>query len=203
MDKTTGESLWYTYKTNAETGEKTREKTNNYSDASLNGRELQGDALPDLYGGFNTSLHAYGFDLSLGFTYQIGGQAYDTGYATYMGSPSGSSSGFNYHRDLLNSWSETNKNSNIPRFAYNDNYSAASSDRFLTDASYLNIQNITLGYTLPKSITRKFLVESLRVYVACDNVWYWSKRQGLTRARASTVPPTPTTMLRSAPSRAV
>lgn len=179
VDKTTGESLWYTYTTNAETGEKTRVKTNNYSDASLNGRELQGDALPDLYGGFNTSLHAYGFDLSLGFTYQIGGQAYDTGYATYMGSPSGSSSGFNYHRDLLNSWSETNKNSNIPRFAYNDNYSAASSDRFLTDASYLNIQNITLGYTLPKSITRKFLVESLRVYVACDNVWYWSKRQGL------------------------
>ena len=51
--------------------------------------------------------------------------------------------------------------------------------RFLTDASFLNIQNITLGYTLPKHITRKFLVESLRVYLACDNVWYWSKRQGL------------------------
>ena len=179
VDPTTGESLWYTYTTNAETGEKTRVKTSNYSDASQNGRELQGDALPDLYGGFNTSLHAYGFDLSLGFTYQIGGQAYDSGYANYMGSPNGTSCGFNYHRDLLNSWSETNKNSNIPRFAYNDIYSAASSDRFLTDASYLNIQNITLGYTLPKKITRKFLVESLRVYVSCDNVWYWSQRQGL------------------------
>ena len=56
---------------------------------------------------------------------------------------------------------------------------ASASSRFLTDASYLNIQNITLGYTLPKSFTRKFLVESLRIYFACDNVWYTSKRQGL------------------------
>ena len=62
---------------------------------------------------------------------------------------------------------------------YNDSNQAAVSDRFLTSASYLNIQNITLGYTLPKRITRKFLVENLRIYLACDNVWYWSKRQGL------------------------
>ena len=72
-----------------------------------------------------------------------------------------------------------NSGSNIPRFAYNDSNQAAVSDRFLTSASYLNIQNITLGYTLPKRITRKFLVENLRIYFACDNVWYWSKRQGL------------------------
>ena len=50
---------------------------------------------------------------------------------------------------------------------------------FLIDASYLNIQNLTLGYTLPTKWTQKFLVNKLRVYVACDNVWYWSKRQGL------------------------
>ena len=53
------------------------------------------------------------------------------------------------------------------------------SDRFLLDASYLNIPNIQVGYTLPVSFTRKFGVERLRVYLACDNVVYWSKRQGL------------------------
>lgn len=179
VDPTTGKSLWYTYTTDEATGEKTRTTTDLYSEASENGREMHGDALPDLYGGFNTSLRAYGLDLSLGFTYQIGGQVYDSGYANYMGSPSGTSVGFNYHHDLLKSWSADNTDSNIPRFAYGDSYSNATSSRFLTDASYLNIQNITLGYTLPKKITRKFLVESLRVYVACDNVWYWSKRQGL------------------------
>lgn len=42
---------------------------------------LCGDPIPDLYGGFGTSLNFYGFDLSVAFTYQIGGLAYDSGYA--------------------------------------------------------------------------------------------------------------------------
>ena len=175
VDPETGKSLWYTYKTD-DAGNKERIKTSDYSVASQEGREMHGDALPDVYG---TSLRFYGVDFSIGFTYQLGGQVLDQGYRFYMNSPAGTSTGNNYHHDLLNSWTPENSGSNIPRFAYNDSNQAAVSDRFLTSASYLNIQNITLGYTLPKRITRKFLVENLRIYLACDNVWYWSKRQGL------------------------
>ena len=178
VDPETGKSLWYTYKTD-DAGNKERIKTSDYSVASQEGREMHGDALPDVYGGFGTSLRFYGVDFSIGFTYQLGGQVLDQGYMFYMNSPAGTSTGNNYHHDLLNSWTPENSGSNIPRFAYNDSNQAAVSDRFLTSASYLNIQNITLGYTLPKRITRKFLVENLRIYLACDNVWYWSKRQGL------------------------
>ena len=178
VDPETGKSLWYTYKTD-DAGNKERIKTSDYSVASQEGREMHGDALPDVYGGFGTSLRFYGVDFSIGFTYQLGGQVLDQGYMFYMNSPAGTSTGNNYHHDLLNSWTPENSGSNIPRFAYNDSDQAAISDRFLTSASYLNIQNITLGYTLPKRITRKFLVENLRIYFACDNVWYWSKRQGL------------------------
>lgn len=156
-----------------------RDITDQSSVATEYGREFQGDALPDLYGGFSTSIQWKGLDFSANFTYQLGGQCFDSGYQFYMGSPSGTSTGNNYHRDLFNSWSEDNKSSNIPRFAYNDQGQTTSSTRFLTDASYLNIQNITLGYTLPQKWTKKFLVSKFRVYVACDNVWYWSKRQGL------------------------
>lgn len=46
------------------------------------------------------------------------------------------------------------------------------------NASYLNLQNINFGYTLPSKITQKFGVGKLRVYLSCENVWYWSKRQG-------------------------
>lgn len=35
-----------------------------------------------------------------------------------------------------------------------------------------------MGYTLPESFTRKFGVGKLRIYLACDNVYYWSRRQG-------------------------
>ncbi len=158
-----------------------REKTTNASMASSEGREFHGSALPDLYGGFGTSLTWRGLDVSANFTYQIGGQAYDSGYALYMGNPTGTSVGNNIHKDVMKGWmKDVNEDTNIGRFAYGDIYSMSNtSDFFLTDASFLNIQNITIGYTLPQKFTRKFLVERLRIYASCDNVWYWSKRQGL------------------------
>lgn len=176
VDKATGESLWYKDVVDEATGEVTRTTTSEYSEAS---RYLHDGAIPSVYGGFSTSLTAYGFDLSLAFTYQLGGYVYDSGYATFMSSPAGSNTGVNYHRDILNAWTPENTDTNIPRLQYGDQYTASSSDRFLTDASYLNLSNINVGYTLPNKITKKFGVERLRIYVACDNVAYWSKRQGL------------------------
>ncbi len=142
-------------------------------------RKLKGCATPKLYGGFNTSLYAYGFDFSIAFDYQIGGLVYDSGYASYMSSPNGTSVGRNYHVDLLDAWTKgTNENSDIPRFQYDDLYSSATSDRFLTSASYINISNINIGYTFPAKWWNN-KIQGLRVYVACDNVFYWSKRRGL------------------------
>jgi len=132
-----------------------------------------------VYGGFGTSLSYKGFDLSIDFTYQLGGQVYDSDYASMMSSPTASGKGTNFHADLLNAWTPENTSSNIPRFQFGDQYTAASSDRFLTSASYLSLQNINLGYTLPSSVTRKIDVEKIRIYVTADNIWYWSKRQGL------------------------
>ena len=191
-----GKSTWYYWKdvvvgqeekVDPETGEKTmvdimgkeRDITDQYGVASEKGLEFQGDALADIYGGFGTSLQWKGLDFSAQFTYQLGGLAYDSGYARYMASPSTTEDAVPFHMDLLNAWTPENADSNIPRFALNDDDSNRQSTRFLTDASYLNIQNITIGYTLPQKWTQKFLVNKFRVYVACDNVWYWSKRQGL------------------------
>ena len=169
-----GEATWYAYD-----DDKNRYKTTDYNVANQKGRELQGDSTPDFYGGFNTTLSFYGVDVSANFTYQIGGLAYDSGYASLMASPQQTSVGFAFHRDLWDAWTPENTNTNIPRFRYNDQYYTSTSSRFLVDASYLNIQNITVGYTLPANITRKFLVEKLRVYLACDNVAYCSQRKGL------------------------
>ncbi len=63
-------------------------------------------------------------------------------------------------------------------FYYSDVYGAAGSDRFLTDASYLTLRNVTLGYTFPKSITDRLKMTKLRVFCTCENVAYWTKRKG-------------------------
>lgn len=171
-----GQSLWYMDELDANgkpTGK--RVTTTEYAKAT---DYLCGNPIPDLYGGFGTSVNFYGFDFSIAFTYQIGGLAYDSGYASAMYSPANKSTGMNWHKDMLKAWSPENASSNIPRLQYEDQNQNAMSDRFLMDASYLNLQNINFGYTLPSKITRKFGIDRLRIYLSCENVYYWSKRRG-------------------------
>ena len=149
-----------------------KETTSVYGDAD---DYICGDMLPDVYGGFGTAITWKGFDASVDFQYQIGGQVMDGTYSGLMDV----SAGHAMHVDLENAWRADNKNTDVPRFQYGDDYMAAGSDRWLTDASYLTLANITLGYTLPKSILSKVGIQKLRVYVVGDNLWTWSKRQGL------------------------
>ena len=165
----TGLPMWY------KDGEAGPVTTTVYSEAT---NYLCGDPTPDLYGGFGTSVSFYGFDVSVQFSYSVGGLAYDSGYAALM-TPPGSSTGTNIHKDMLNAWSVSNRYSDIPRFQYLDENITAQSDRFLTDASFLNFQSAQVGYTLPRKWTEKFMVNRMRVYVLCDNIFYWSERKGL------------------------
>ena len=180
-----GKSLWYkeVWEQDASTGEYLKNSdgtyvvkeiitTDQYSEATQFACE---DALPDVYGGFGTSLTWKGLDVSVDFTYQLGGYVYDGTYASLMGSSNGQA----IHVDMLNAWSADNTGSNIPRWQFNDDRMNAQSDRWITSASYLTLQNITLGYTLPRSITQKIGINKLRVYCVADNIWTWSKRQGL------------------------
>ena len=186
VDKTNGLPMWYQdeYELDADgnqvkdakgnpivTGRKT---TTDYSAAT---EYLCDNPTPLVYGGFGTSLRFYGFDVAAQFTYSIGGLTYDSGYAALVGAPS--QPGSNVHVDVLNAWSETNKDSDMPRYQYLDENINGTSDRFLVDASYLNIQNVQIGYTIPAKITKKIQISKLRVYASCDNVFYWSYRKGL------------------------
>ena len=176
VDPATGKSLWWKNTQDEEGNVTGRETTDDYSEAT---KYMTGvTTLAPVFGGFGTSLSAYGFDFSINFTYQVGGKQYDSTYATFMYSPTSSQTGYNFHKDLLNAWTPQNQSLEVPRFQYADSYSNASSTRFLTSASYLNLQNINVGYTLPAKFTRKFLVSSLRLYVSAENLWYWSARKG-------------------------
>ncbi|WP_288059260.1 SusC/RagA family TonB-linked outer membrane protein [Xylanibacter rodentium] len=179
-----GESMWW--KNKYETvdngdGTKTqkwtgRETTTKISEADY---YVTGETtVPKFYGGFGTSVQAYGFDLSVNCSFQLGGKQYDATYADFMSSPVSNNTGTNFHKDLLDAWTPQNTGSNIPRFQYNDQYSASMSTRFLTSSSYLNIENINFGYTLPASLLSKIDIEKLRVYLSCENVCYFSARKG-------------------------
>lgn len=175
VEKETGLPMWYKDELDDKGNVTGRTTTTTYSEAT---EYLCDDPTPKLYGGFGTSLQLFGFDFSAAFTYSIGGLTYDSGYAGYMSVPGGSVGG-NIHKDYYNAWTPDNTDTDVPRWRYNDQNITATSDRFLTDASYLNFQNAQVGYTFPESLTRKVHVNRLRLYISCDNIIYWSKRQGL------------------------
>ena len=150
--------------------------TTESADAS---RYAQGSILPKVSGGFSTTIKVYDFDASATFDYQLGGKVIDYGYRVMMGPESGNSvSARTFHKDILNAYSATNKGSDIPRFQYNDSYTTLASTRFLTSARYLNFQSFSVGYTLPKDLTKKFYVDKLRLYVQGQNLCFWSVRKG-------------------------
>ena len=137
-----------------------------------------GTMLPTFFGGFSTDLRVGNFDFSATFDYQIGGKMYDTRYANYM-SPwaNEGDAGSTFHKDWKKAWSVNNTSSSIPRWYYGDQYAVATCDRWLTSSSYLNFQSFTVGYTLPRDIVKG--VSKARIYVAGENLWFWSARKGL------------------------
>jgi hypothetical protein len=177
----TGEAQYWIWETDAD-GNKTgqRIKTSDYTVANqTSNRVATDDLLPDMYGGFGLSLNAYGFDASIQFAYQLGGHVLDSGYMYLMHASASSDAGGAWHKDILNAWTPTNTNTDVPRLNAGDRYTAYTSTRFLTSASYLSINNITIGYTIPKKYLNKIGLNSVRVYFVGDNLALFSKRQGL------------------------
>ena len=174
VDPTTGQSLFW-----AKDDEGNAYTTADYAVAS-NCKEATGDLLPTVYGGFGTSLDFYGFDFSIQFSYQLGGKLWDYTYQDLMHGGSNSNAGYNWHKDIAKAWTAENPNTDVPRLCATENYDAgSSSDRWIVSSNYLSINNITLGYTLPKRIVRNLGIESLRVYGAADNVALFAARKGL------------------------
>ena len=59
------------------------------------------------------------------------------------------------------------------------NYQNPGSSRWLTDASYLNIRNITLAYSIPKRIAEMIDLSGIRVYGSVENAHLFCARKGM------------------------
>ena len=103
----------------------------------------------------------------------------DSSYQAFMSGFQASDIGQNMHRDLLNAWTPENTVTDVPRLSTTDQYTTATSDRFLISSNYLSLSNITVGYTLPEKWTSKLYLHNVRLYFSGENVALWSKRKGL------------------------
>lgn len=151
-------------------------------------KDWSGTAIPDLFGSFSTRLSYKNFNMSMLFTYAIGGKTIDYAYQDLM---SVSSVPGSLHKDLLKSWDgipsgmtesspDRVKRDGIPTINYsNSTYNNAISSRFLKDASYLSVKNISLSYQLPKNLIKKLDLSELSVNLSVDNLATFTSLQGM------------------------
>ncbi|MDR2057578.1 MAG: SusC/RagA family TonB-linked outer membrane protein [Dysgonamonadaceae bacterium] len=170
IDKTTGKELFYVDPDNGDFT--TTDDKNKAKQTDL------GATYAPWYGGFGTTVKAYGFDFSLQFAYQLGGRLYDDIYQELMHSGQSSMSGYNWHKDILQSWTPENPDASIPRLASSDDTRQLTSSRFLTSSNYLNLNSATLGYTFSERWLKKANIATLRLFVSGDNLALFSARQG-------------------------
>lgn len=168
-------------------------------------RKYVGKAVPDFYGGFNSTFLWKGFDLNLFCQFSYGGKI----IAAWQGingvegtdNPAMSPSNvytnesqtireeqyFNVRKKYAeNYWRGPGTGNTTPRpvrtgvwSGYSNGYNSLSSTRYLEDGSYLKIKTLSLGYTIPASVFKKQNVfQSARIYVTVDNLLTFAKYSG-------------------------
>jgi len=175
VDPATGAQLYWAYEKDDD-GEMipgTEYITSDYSTA-VNSKYYLGSRIPDLYGSISSNLSWKGLDLSVLTTYSIGGKIYDSAYRgameiTYLSST--------WHSHALRRWQQPGDITDVPRIELGQSY--ATNDRYLIDASYFSIKNITLGYTLPRHIVSKAGIQNVRLFTSIDNLKLWSHLNGM------------------------
>ena len=146
-----------------------------------------GNVNPDFVGGFSLNARAYGFDLAANFNFSIGNKVYNANKIEYT---TASYTKFSQYRNLSTDmasgkrWTYVNDagefvtdpatlasmNANTTmRSPYMSKF--VLTDWAIENASFLRLNTLTLGYTLPETLTRQAGINSLRFYVTAYNVF--------------------------------
>jgi len=147
-----------------------------------------GHTMPKHTGGFNINASYKGFDASVGFTYQIGGDVYNANAMHSMMGNKNTSYGWNRLAYISDTWKMYDVDASGNLFPVTDPSALAAlnanakyampyceygmvSSEFIEDASYLRLNTLTIGYTLPKNLTKKVGISNVRIYFTGSNLF--------------------------------
>lgn len=183
VDPLTGDQLYYKFEDDPETGngvpvldsEGNQVTTNDWAEAN---RAFTGDSsIPDFIGSVSNRLNYKGFSLSILVAFSSGGKILDGGYSAMMGS---GDFGESHHVDQLNAWKQPGDITSVPRLENgNAEQVQTQSTRFLTDASWISLRNVSLSYTFDDSMVNRLGLSNLNVFISGDNLWFSAARKGL------------------------
>lgn len=153
------------------------------SDDPLANRFASGNSMPDFFGGFSNNIRYKNWDLNFAFSFAVGQKMLNGTKASLMTYTLTESN--NLSTEMLDYWKIPSHQTDIPKLdnqttVYtNPNYPTSGlngydvsrlNDRFLEDASYLRLRNITLAYTFKQNWLNRLFMERVRVYVQANNL---------------------------------
>jgi len=154
-----------------------------------NDRKVIGDANPIHFGGITNTFRYKNWDMSVFVNWSYGNDIYNANKMYYT-------RGFEKNKNVLallkNRWStldaggqritdpaalaEMNKNAKYP--VYNGNRTIRFHSGIVEDGSFLRINNITLGYNVPKSLLKRIKLDKVRIYGTANNIYTWTSYSG-------------------------
>lgn len=138
-------------------------------------RTFIGNPNPDIYYGWTNTLNYKNFDLNVFIQGSYGGEIFN---ANRLFNESMTTAA-NQLTSTLNRWRGAGTSNSVPRATTTDpNNNLRVSDRYIEDGSFLRIKNLTVGYSLPNSLTNEIGMNQLRVYMSVQNLYTLTNYSG-------------------------
>lgn len=162
-DPANGDALFIRNTVNAD-GTVDRSTTNNFNEAS---RVIAGSPYPDLIAGLTNNVTYKGIDFSFTFQGEWGASIYNNGGRFQ----SGNARFFdNQTTDQLRRWQQPGDITDVPQARLFSTNGQQASTRYLQESDFIRLRNLTLGYTVPQEVTKKFYMERVRIYFTGFNL---------------------------------
>ena len=171
QNKAEAEAYNAKYGTSSNPGDLIFVDMNGDSKITSDDRTKIGKPTPDWSYGLNLNADWKGFDLNVFFQGVYGADVFDATWRQDIASG-------NYPTWVLQRWTGEGTSNSLPLLKLGDSKNWVCSDIYVQDGSYLRLKNISLGYTLPRNITKKVNIERFRVYVRAENLFTWTKYWG-------------------------
>lgn len=137
-----------------------------------NDRTYIGSSVPDFIYGLSFSIESRGVDLSIDIQGVVGNEIFN-GKNVVRPDP------YNFEQQVMDRWTGPNTSDTEPRPSFGG-YNYLPSDRFIQSGSFLRLRNVSLGYSLPQSLTQKIAIQRARIYVKGSNIYTLTKFTGYT-----------------------
>ena len=132
--------------------------------------------LPVYQGGFGLNSSYKGFFVDAAFAYSAKFFRFDVDYQGLMDYRNAEE--YRVSADLLNAWTPTNTNTDVPRYGVSNIDATNISDRFLRDASFIRLRNLSIGYSVPAKFLSQTFIKSVRFRLQGENILTLTKWKG-------------------------